>query len=63
MELMLVFKIFLGMYSTWEEKIMKNDGSNNRGDQGTTESLGHLISKLFKISFHMYNKFQNYLFQ
>jgi len=45
--------IVLAMYSTWEENIIKNGASGNRGELGTTEPLGlyyiffKLINNLF----------------
>ena len=45
--------IVLTMYSTWQENIIKNGASGNRGELGTTEPLGlyyiffKLINNLF----------------
>ena len=54
------------MYSTWEEKIIKSGGGADRGDLGTTDSLGRIF-KLFKFLSNkmftvLYEKFQSYVF-
>ena len=54
------------MYSTWEEKIIKSGGGADRGDLGTTDSLGRIF-KLFKFLANkmftvLYEKFQSYVF-
>ena len=61
-----IFCNFSGMYSTWEEKIIKSGGGADRGDLGTTDSLGRIF-KLFKFLSNkmftvLYEKFQSYVF-